>query len=100
MNRIVITHHEMGIFVGASLGFAFWSNLDAGGQHLVVTFDDEKDAREFVSEWVPAQDPDTYSYVTVDSVSEWATVAELDKAGLGELTALLLYNSPAVGLPC
>lgn len=98
MKKIVITHPEMGIFVGAAMGFAFWSMLDVGGQYLCVTFEDEEDAREFVGDWVPTQDPDTYNYVEVDSVTEWATVAELDKAGLGEMTALLLYHTPGVGL--
>lgn len=100
MKKTVITHPEMGIFVGAAAGMAFWSMLDAGGQHQVVTFENEEDAREFVGEWVPKQDPNAYEYVEIESVNEWATVAELDRAGLGEWTALLLYNSPALGSPC
>ena len=100
MKKVVITHPEMGIFVGAAMGFAFWSMLDTGGQYQVVTFEDEEDAREFVGEWVPAQDPDTYNYVEVDSMKEWATVVELDRAGLGEFTALLLLDTPVVGSPC
>jgi len=95
--RIVIVHNEMGIFVGAAVGFAFWSMLDPGGQHQAVTFDDEEDARDFVKEWIPPQDPDAYRYVTVESASEWATISELDRAGLGTMTALLLFNTPVEG---
>lgn len=100
MKRTIITHPEMGIFIGAAAGLAFWSMLDAAGQSEVVTFEDEADARDFVGSWVPPQNPDQYSYVEVESVREWATVAELDRVGLGDFTALLLFNVAPLGSPC
>lgn len=97
MKRVVITHKEMGIFLGEAMGMAFWSMLDAAGQYLAPTFEDDEDARDLVRSWVPLQDPDHYTYVELHSVNEWATIAELDKAGLSGFTALMLFNSPVVG---
>ena len=97
MNRTVIVHEEMGIFVGAAAGMAFWSMLDAGGQWRCASFDGEGDAREFVGEWDPPQDPNHYRYVSVESASEFITVGDLDKAGLASFTALLLFNLPVEG---
>lgn len=100
VQRVVIVHDEMGVFVGAAMGFAFWSMMDTAGQHTAVTFEGETDAREFVAEWVPAQDPDAYRYVPVQTATDWATVIDLTRAGLSEYTALMLFNTPAVGDVC
>ena len=98
MHRVVIVHEELGIFVGKSMGFAFWSNLDTGGQWCCATFDDEADAREFVKTWEPKQDPDAYRYVTVkDCDGQWATISALGRAGLSSMTRLLLLSAPIGG---
>ena len=95
--RVVIVHDQMGIFIGASMGLAFWSMLETGGQWTAVCFEDENDAREFVAEWKPPQDPDEYKYVEIEAEREWATIAELTKAGLGERVALMLLHCPVEG---
>lgn len=90
MKRIVIVHEKMGIFVGGAMGLAFFSMIDTGGQSRAVLFDDESDAREFLREWEPKQDPNDYYYVEVEAREEWATVAELIASGLERFTMLLL----------
>lgn len=98
MTKTVIVHDEMGVFIGAAAGMAFWSMLDAGGQWTCVTFDDEADARDFVESWTPAQNPDGYRYVSVDTTAAYATIGDLDRADLSDFTALLLYNTPVSGI--
>jgi hypothetical protein len=95
--RVVIVHEQMGIFVGAAVGFAFWSMTDAAGQHQVATFSDEVEARNFVRQWSPPQDPDSYRYLSLFTSSEGATVEELVRVGLSDYTRLLLLNLPHVG---
>lgn len=97
MKRIVIVHHEMGIFIGAGMGIAFWSMLDCADQFTAVCFNDEQDARSFVDEWVPKQDPNDYRYVEIDSAGGWATIPELSAAGLKEMTYGLMVNLPVAG---
>lgn len=98
MKRVVIVHDEMGIFIGAGMGITFWSLLECANQSTVVCFSDELEAREFVKEWVPPQNPDNYRYVQINSAGGWATVKELTKAGLGKMTYGLLLNMPAEGI--
>lgn len=71
---IVITHPEHGILLGTCLGMCFWSKVDPVGQPSAVTFDDEKQAKEFMATWddgVPAHIafhavvPDDGVYVTI-----------------------------------
>jgi hypothetical protein len=97
MKRIVIVHESMGIFVGGAMGVAFFSMLDTGGQCRVVLWDTEEEAREYISEWKPKQNPDFYSYVEVEALEEWATVAELVAAGLERYTLLLLAAARPLG---
>lgn len=98
MKRIVIVHDEMGIFVGGAMGLGFFSMVDTGGQCVACLWDTEEEAREFVDEWKPKQDPDSYRYVEVEAVLEWATVRELISAGLGQYTKLLLLAAPPLGV--
>lgn len=97
MKRIVIVHHEMGIFIGAGMGMAFWSLLECAGQCEAVCFLTEEDARSFVGQWEPKQDPDSYRYVEIKSAGGWATVQELTDAGLREMTYGLMINLPTMG---
>ena len=98
MKRVVIIHRQLGIFVGHSMGLGFWSQLgDAGGQYTAVTFDSEADARGFVSEWSPPTDPNDHAYLPVEAEGEWASIPELHRAGLGQMTVQLLLNLPPAG---
>lgn len=80
---IVITHQELGIYVGSCLGLGFWSLLDTAGQPAVATFLDEEEAREHVASWEELNDPASYGYVEVFTAGSHATVDELAEAGLG-----------------
>lgn len=93
--RTVITHEEDGIFVGAAMGLAFFSMLDAAGQDQVATFLDEADARDFICQWEPEMDPDRFSYVEVKVDTDHATIADLVEAGLQDKIGTLLENAPA-----
>jgi hypothetical protein len=97
--RIVLTHPEQGIYVGNAMGLGFWSNWEAAGQDVAVSFDDEAAARAHVSTWDENNDPDAYGYARVSVASDegYATVAELADAGLGDLLGELRVNTPAIG---
>lgn len=81
---VVITHSEMGIFVGAAI-MAFWSKLDAAGQDRVATFESKEQALEFMGEWGHDQHTDGYAFVEVETEAySYATIDELKAAGLEE----------------
>lgn len=82
--RIVITHTEMGVYLGGFLGLGFWTLIDPAGQPSAVTFDDEAQARAHVSSWCEENDPDAYRYVPV-TTCDYAAPAELKDVGLGHL---------------
>jgi hypothetical protein len=101
MQKFVITHPEMGIYVGNAMGMGFWSNLDAVGQDSVPVFDTAEEARSHVSEWDDHNDPDGYGYESVEVTDEatFATADELKEAGLsgmlGELVVTVGYRGCA-----
>jgi len=93
---VVITHPEMGVYVGHGLGMGFWTRLDSVGQDAVVCFPSEAAARAHVASWYadssapPQNDPDAYGYAPVTPSSTrgretYADVAALREAGLGHL---------------
>lgn len=47
----VIAHAELGVFVGAAMGLAFWSRLDSVGQTVAATFASEEEALDFARIW-------------------------------------------------
>jgi hypothetical protein len=49
--RVLITHAEMGIYLGSCMGLAFWSKLDPVGQPSAVTFPSAEAAREHMTRW-------------------------------------------------
>lgn len=95
--KYVITHPELGIYVGHAMGLGFWSMLDAAGQDTAVVFDSIDEAMLHVGSWENEGDPDAYSYeaVEVDHDATHATVQELREAGLGPLLGELAINVPA-----
>jgi len=48
---VVITHAEMGIYLGSCMGLGFWSKLDPVGQPSAVTFPSIEAAREHMAFW-------------------------------------------------
>lgn len=88
MSGVVIVHPEHGIFVGVGLGLAFWSNLDCAGQTQAPLIPDEAEARAFVDSWRNSPGADAFTYHPVTSAADrYATIEELDAAGLAHLTA-------------
>lgn len=96
---VVIIHPEWGLFVGVSMGLAFWSALDCVGQDTAPVMPTEDDARQFTSTWCLSTDPQTFTYHPVQAAKHWATIEELDAAGLSEWTVPLkaARMGPAVG---
>jgi hypothetical protein len=84
---VVIVHPEWGIYLGSCLGLGFFSAMDCAGQDSAAVFPSEKDARFFIAEWSDNNQPDMFTYPTVQAVDTyWATIEELDAAGLAEWT--------------
>lgn len=93
--RTVITHPEMGVYVGHCLGLGFWTLLDSAGQPSATTFDNELDAREHIASWDENNDPNDYGFVLVES----GEIQALKDAGLspllGDMEAdALRYTTP------
>lgn len=88
MSGVAIVHPEYGIFVGVGLGLAFWSNIDCVGQTQAPLIPDEAQARAFVDSWCNSPGADAFTYHPVTSADPtFATIEELDAAGLVHLTA-------------
>lgn len=51
MKAFVITHPEMGVYLGNFLGLGFWSKLDPVGQPAAVTFATEAMAEDHMALW-------------------------------------------------
>lgn len=83
--EIVISHHEMGIYLGGCMGLGFFSKMDAVGQVAACTFETEEQARAHVTGWDSANDHAAYDYHAVAIATlGCATVEELIAAGLRE----------------
>ena len=81
---VVITHPEMGVYLGSCLGLGFWTLLDPVGQPLAATFADVDGATTHVASWDDNNDPAAYAFVEVDA-GLFASVTALEAAGLGHL---------------
>jgi hypothetical protein len=91
--RIVLTHPDMGVYLGNCLGLGFWTLLDTAGQQEAVTFPDIDTARAHIRSWEANADPAAYDFVPVDCI-DYATIADLAKAGLGPMLGDMLNNLP------
>ena len=96
---VVITHPEMGVYLGSWIGLGFWSLLDPVGQQEAVTFPDETDASAHIASWDNENDPTAYSFVVVDA-DRSASIAVLKASGLTHLLGAmeedaLRYCEPA-----
>lgn len=85
MMRYAVVHQQNGLFVGVSLGFAFFARCDAVGQPAAPTFDNEEEAMTFIEQILDqgaGQGFEEYSLHPVECNSVHATIAELKAAGL------------------
>lgn len=99
MAHVVITHPEMGVYLGHARGLGFFTLLDSAGQPSACTFTSEAEARKHVASWQSHNDPDAYTYVVCGG-PRYATIADLKAAGLGHLLGdmeadALRYAKPA-----
>ncbi|MGH6781725.1 MAG: hypothetical protein ACREB5_06435 [Sphingomonadaceae bacterium] len=81
---VVIANDELGVLVGTSMGFAFWTKLDSAGQDFATTFPSEGDAVAFLNSWPEGAVPIPCRFVEVGS-KEYVSVADLKDAGLADL---------------
>lgn len=78
----VITHPEMGIYLGMFMGLGFWSKLDPVGQPSACTFESIEQAREFMASWDSGEPAGvSFAPVTPDDGS-YASIAACVRAGL------------------
>lgn len=93
MNMVVVTHPEMGIYLGGCMGLGFWSKLDSAGQSRACVFEGEEQARAHIASWDENNNPDDYEYKLIECAdAKFATLAELCKAGLELLTGDMIFN--------
>jgi hypothetical protein len=99
MKRLVIVSEEWGIYLGTAIGLGFWSLLDSVGQEAAVTFENKKEAIEYIRSWDENNDPAAFSFVEVECAADmYATISELTKAGLPErYVAIMLSEMVAEG---
>lgn len=91
---VVIVHPEWGIFVGVSLGLAFWSALDSVGQEQVPVMTADQ-AVLLLASWhdLPGGYRDAMKFYPVRTAhAQYATIEELDAAGLSQWTTPLKAN--------
>lgn len=99
--RIAVLNHQEGVFVGHSMGLAFFSLSETAGQWQVYTWATEEQARTDMEIVWKIDMPLHYKPVIVADEHGYATVAELRAAGLGEyigdLEANFLLAADAAG---
>lgn len=80
MQRVILHHRDMGIYLGSALGFGFWSKLDPAGQDAAWTFESIQQAKEAITSWdSPIENP-MFTHVEVEG--EFATIEQCVAAGL------------------
>jgi hypothetical protein len=98
---VVIVSDEMGVYLGSAMGFGFWTLIDPVGQPSACIFEDEADARDFVSTWDDQTGAEAFRYVPVETGgAKCAEIPVLKAAGLGHLLGdmeadALRYAEPA-----
>ncbi len=93
-SSFIVTHPEWGIFLGAAMGLAFWSELESAGQDSACTFGSEADAKAFIAEW--PQEVSLWCAIKPITTAEpgFATVTELIAAGF---KGWINENTPTAG---
>jgi predicted methyltransferase len=87
---VAIVHPEWGIYLGSCMGLGFFSALDCAGQDTAAIFPSEAEARSYVATWEENSNPDKLTYPAVKIAGDhWATIEELDAAGLSQWTVPL-----------
>jgi len=81
-SRVIITHPEMGVYLGNCMGFGFWSKLDPVGQTHAVVFMDVDEAIQHIHSWDGMREPGDYVLLDVRTTEGgYASIAECSAAG-------------------
>lgn len=81
--RVIISHKEMGIYLGSCMGMGFWSKLDSAGQDKAVTFDNIAQAKEVIQSWNEPHNTKDYYFTRIQIADlYYATISEVLAAGL------------------
>lgn len=97
MKRYVILHREHGVFIGTSLGLAFFSLNDCVGQWVAVTFESEEKANELIGSL--ALDKDGFTVSPVETTEHHADALVLMQAGVPKhmVEPLIANERPMAG---
>jgi hypothetical protein len=79
--RYVLYSKEYGVYLGACMGFGFWSKLDAAGQTHAVVFDNPTQVREVVLSW-DEMPPDWVAMPVMCERPDYASSMECAQSGL------------------
>src|SRR5690606_12764465 len=82
MKRYVITHPEMGIYLGNYMGLGFFSLLDCVGQSEAAAFPSRETAESVIRAWESHNDPAAYTLREVDCIGDHVDVLALVQAGV------------------
>lgn len=97
MRRFVLTHPDMGVYLGCMMGLGFWSKMDPAGQDTAVGFPTRDLALEHAAQW--DETPQGLSTHPVEATIQqdglwYASVADCVAAGLD---GWIHADTPVVG---
>lgn len=92
MKKFVITHAEMGIYLGNYMGLGFWTLMDSADQPMAVVFDNKKDAYEHIRSWDERNNPYNYNLVSIEASGRYASIPALIDAGLKSLLGNMIAD--------
>lgn len=82
--RYVMIHKTDGVFIGCSMGFAFFAKLDSAGQPSSATFSTIENGKKFFDQIGFSFPFDDVRFEPVETATGYATIAELKAAGLAD----------------
>lgn len=97
--RVVITHPELGVYLGHCAGFGFWSVPDGDLVPAACTFASRAEAEAHVRGWgrgvmkPTVNDPGLYGFVPLAIPGSWASPRDLRAAGLDALVGKMNETS-------
>jgi len=80
--RFVLTHPEMGVYLGSGLGLGFWSKLDPCGQSAAITFENRVQADYVMTSWNHGRPDGVVIWPVMPDQGAYASVAACVTAGL------------------
>jgi hypothetical protein len=84
-SAFVVSHPEMGIYLGSCLGLGWWSALDPVGQDAAATFPDEAAAANYIAQLVEHGHWREHEFSITPVMADYggyATIGEIARVGL------------------